>query len=223
MTRSSSKADHHPPEPTINDVIVAPAMEAPSAEAKGAQHPVPPSPQRRQCLALAASTREKNERELSNESEDAFVFMCARGRRKHTIRVLAADWSNDRRCGSRPSEVQLCVVFGISCLKHVAAPELPSLKDRAPSRGTRGSVGAHLSKEVRSGTTEHVAAPELTSARRRGSELRDTWRRRSSPQQGGKVRGHGTRDGSGVYLYREVWSEATTYVAARGYTPYSLS
>jgi hypothetical protein len=34
---------------------------------------------------------------------------------------------------------------------HVAAPELPSREGRALSRGTRGSAGAHLSKEARSG------------------------------------------------------------------------
>jgi hypothetical protein len=65
--------------------------------------------------------------------------------------------------------------------------------------------------------------PELTSASRRSPELRDTWRRRNSPQQVGEVRGHETRGGSGAYLCREVWSKATTYVAARGCTPCSLS
>jgi hypothetical protein len=69
----------------------------------------------------------------------------------------------------------------------------------------------------------HVAAPELTSARRRDPELRDTWRCRSSPQQGGDVRGRGTRGSSGAHLCREVWSEATTYVTAHGCTPCSLS
>jgi hypothetical protein len=65
----------------------------------------------------------------------------------------------------------------------------------------------------------HVAAPELTSSRRQGPELRDTWQRWSSPQQGGEVQGHGTRGGAGVHLCREVWSKATAYVAARGCTP----
>jgi hypothetical protein len=106
---------------------------------------------------------------------------------------------------------------------HVAAPELPSQEGRARSPGTCGSVGAHLSKEARSRAAGHVAAPELTPARRRGSELRDTWRHRSSPQQGAEVRGRGTRGGSGAHLCREVWSEATAYVVARGYTPCSLS
>jgi hypothetical protein len=45
------------------------------------------------------------------------VWMGASGRRKHTIRVLAADWSNDRRCGSRPSEIQLYAVFDGDCFK----------------------------------------------------------------------------------------------------------
>jgi hypothetical protein len=73
------------------------------------------------------------------------------------------------------------------------------------------------------GAVGHVAAPELTSSKRQGPELRDTWQHRRSPQQGGEVRGRGTRGGAGAHLYREVWSEATAYVAARGYTSCSLS
>jgi hypothetical protein len=87
---------------------------------------------------------------------------------------------------------------------HVAAPELSSQEGRARSPRTCGSVGAHLNKEARSRAAGHMAGPELTSARRQGSELRDTWRRQSSPQQGGKVQGHGTHGGSGVHLCREV-------------------
>jgi hypothetical protein len=108
-------------------------------------------------------------------------------------------------------------------VEHVAAPELPSQEGRARSHETRGSDGAHLKKETRSGVVGHMAASELTSARRRGSELRNMWRRRSSPQQVEEVRGRGTCDGSGAHLCREVWSEATAYVTARGCTPYSLS
>jgi hypothetical protein len=106
---------------------------------------------------------------------------------------------------------------------HVVALELPAQKGRVQSPETRGNVGAHLSKKVRSGAAGHVAALELTSARRRGSELRDTWRRQSSPQQGGEVWSRGTRGGSRAHLYREVLSEATAYVAARGCMPRSLS
>jgi hypothetical protein len=69
----------------------------------------------------------------------------------------------------------------------------------------------------------HVVASELTSSRRQGPELRDTWQRRISPQQGGEVLGRGTRGGAGAHLCREVWSEAITYVAVRWYTPCSLS
>jgi hypothetical protein len=58
---------------------------------------------------------------------------------------------------------------------HVAAPELPSQKGRAQSHGTRGSTGAYLVKEARSGAEGHVAALELTSTRRRGPGPRDTW------------------------------------------------
>jgi hypothetical protein len=73
---------------------------------------------------------------------------------------------------------------------HVAAPELPSQEDRARSHGTRGSTGAHLVKEVRSGAEGHVAAPELTSARRRGPRLRDMWRHQSPPLQEGVVQSY---------------------------------
>jgi hypothetical protein len=92
-----------------------------------------------------------------------------------------------------------------------------------------------------------VAAPEPTSPGRRGPELRNMWQRRSSPlgeaepgamghvtaseptlagRRGpelGEVRGRGTRGSSEAHLCREVWSEATSYVAARGCTSCSLS
>jgi hypothetical protein len=61
------------------------------------------------------------------------------------------------------------------------------LRKAEPSPGTRGSAGAHLSKEARSGVVGHVAASVLTSARRRGLGSWDMWQRRSSHQQGGKV------------------------------------
>jgi hypothetical protein len=51
-------------------------------------------------------------------------------------------------------------------VRHVAALELPSQEGKALSRETRDSVGAHLSKEARSGAVRHVTAPELTLARR---------------------------------------------------------
>jgi hypothetical protein len=68
-----------------------------------------------------------------------------------------------------------------------------------------------------------VAAPELTSTRWRGPGPRDTWQHRSSPQQGGEVRGHGTRGSAEAHLCSEVWSEAIAYVAVRECTPCSLS
>jgi hypothetical protein len=49
---------------------------------------------------------------------------------------------------------------------HVATPNLPSQEGRAPSRGTRGSTGAHLDKDVRSRAMRHVTASELTSVSR---------------------------------------------------------
>jgi hypothetical protein len=90
MTHSSSKADLYPPEPTINGVVATLFMEALGAEAGGAQHPAPSSPQRLQCLAPvvapATSTREKNERENSNkESEE-----CSCRERK--VKMTSCGW-----------------------------------------------------------------------------------------------------------------------------------
>jgi hypothetical protein len=62
------------------------------------------------------------------------------------------------------------VIHGPSgAVGHVATLELPSQACRAPSRGTRGSAGAHLNKEVRSGAVGavgHVVVPEPTSVGR---------------------------------------------------------
>jgi hypothetical protein len=87
---------------------------------------------------------------------------------------------------------------------HVVAPKLPSQEGRARSRGTRGSTEAHISG-------------------RRGLEPRDKWQYWSSPQHGGEVQGRGTHGGTEAHLYREVWSEATAYMIARGCTPCSMS
>jgi hypothetical protein len=81
----------------------------------------------------------------------------------------------------------------LGAVRHVAAPELPSQEGKGQSRGTRGSTGAHLVKEARSGAEGYVAAPELTSARRRGPGPRDTWWHRSPPLQGGVVRSYNLR------------------------------
>jgi hypothetical protein len=59
----------------------------------------------------------------------------------------------------------------------------------------------------------HVAASELSSAGRRGLELRVTWQRRSTTQQGGEARGHETRDSTGAHLSKEVRSGAAGHVA----------
>jgi hypothetical protein len=59
-----------------------------------------------------------------------------------------------------------------------------------------------------------VAASELTSVRRRGSGPRDTWQRRSSPQQGGEVRGCGTRGSAGAQLSKEVRSGVVGHMVA---------
>jgi hypothetical protein len=59
-----------------------------------------------------------------------------------------------------------------------------------------------------------VKAPEPTSTGKQDLELRDTWQRRSSPQQGGEVQGHGTRGSAGSHIGRETRSGATGLVAA---------
>jgi hypothetical protein len=73
----------------------------------------------------------------------------------------------------------------LGAVGHVAASELPSQEGRTRSHGTRGSTGAHLSKEARSGAEGHMIALELTSARKRGPGPRDTWQHWSLPLQGG--------------------------------------
>jgi hypothetical protein len=45
-------------------------------------------------------------------------------------------------------------------------------------------------------------------------KLRDTWQRRSSPQQGGEVRGRGTHGGTGAHLGNEARSGAVGYMVA---------
>jgi hypothetical protein len=95
----------------------------------------------------------------------------------------------------------------------VAAPKLSSRGGRAQSHGTRGSVGAHLSREAKFRVEVHVVAPELTSARIRGPGPLDTWQRWSPPQQG-EVQCRGTCDSAGAHLDREARSGAVGYVAA---------
>jgi hypothetical protein len=68
---------------------------------------------------------------------------------------------------------------------HVAAPELPSQEGIALSHGTRDS-------------------PEAPLSGRQSLEPWDTWQHRSSPQQGGEVRGCGTRGSIRAYLSKEV-------------------
>jgi hypothetical protein len=60
----------------------------------------------------------------------------------------------------------------------------------------------------------HVEALEPTSTGKRGPELRDTWQRQSSSQQGGEVRGRETRGNAGAHLDREARSEVAGHVAA---------
>jgi hypothetical protein len=88
--------------------------------------------------------------------------------------------SNARACLEKHASLaaclgQLSLSLFLRAMGHVTAPELLSQEGRARSRGTRGSTGAHLVKQARSGADGHVAASELTSARRRGLEPWDTW------------------------------------------------
>jgi threonine dehydrogenase-like Zn-dependent dehydrogenase len=61
---------------------------------------------------------------------------------------------------------------------------------------------------------ERMAALEPTSTGRRGTELRNTWQRRSSIQQGGEARGHVLCGSTGAHLNKEVRSGAVGHVAA---------
>jgi hypothetical protein len=69
-------------------------------------------------------------------------------------------------------------------------------------------------EEAEPGAMGHVIAPEPTSIGRRGPELRNTWQRRSSTQQGGEARGHVTRGSTGAHLSKEVRSGAVGHVVA---------
>jgi hypothetical protein len=57
----------------------------------------------------------------------------------------------------------------------VTAPELSSQGGRARSHGARGSAGAHLNREMRSGAEEHGVTLEPTSAGRCGLKLQFAW------------------------------------------------
>jgi hypothetical protein len=105
---------------------------------------------------------------------------------------------------------------------HGSTGALPS-GGRARSQGTRGSAGDHLGREARCRAEGHMTVPELTSVRRRRPRPHDTWQCQNPPWQGGEVRGRETRGCAGAHLCREVRSEATGYVIARGCTPYPLS
>jgi hypothetical protein len=124
-------------------------------------------------------------------------------------------------CGSAVAHLDREARLGAE--EHMTAPKLSSQGGRVRSHGTHGSARAHLSREARSRAEEHVAAPELNSARRRGPRPRDTWQHRSSPQQGGEIRGYVTCDSSGAHLCSEVCSKATACMTAYGCTLCSLS
>jgi hypothetical protein len=57
-----------------------------------------------------------------------------------------------------------------------------------------------------------MAALQPTSAGKRGPKLRNTWQRRSSTQQGGEARGHGTCGSTGAHLGRQARSRAAGHM-----------
>jgi hypothetical protein len=82
----------------------------------------------------------------------------------------------EARSGTVGHMVTPVPISGVRC-GYVAASELTSQEGRARSQGTRGSAGAHLSTEVRSGAVGHMVAPEPTSAGRCGPKLQLMWQR----------------------------------------------
>jgi hypothetical protein len=84
--------------------------------------------------------------------------------------------------------------------------------------GTCGDVGALLSGEVGSGAAGHMAALEPSRVRRQDPEPRDTWWRRSPPEQGGRIRSRGMRGGTGALPNRAVGSDTAEHAVARGHT-----
>jgi hypothetical protein len=82
------------------------------------------------------------------------------------------------------------VISPLGVVGRVAAPELPP-------------QGAHLRE----------AEPRATPTGRQGPELRDTWQRRSSHQQGGKAQGPGICGSARAHLSKEVRSRAGGHVA----------
>jgi hypothetical protein len=151
-------------------------------------------------------------------------------------RTVAACTSCRRLGNTRPS-LKICEP---NCVLGAANPFFYSYGPQpGEGHGIRDSTEALLSGRRGRG---HVAAPEPTSTGRRGPELRNTWQRRSSTPQGGETRVHGTcgvtgahldskvrsggcrtRGGFGAHLCRQMWFDATAYVAACGSTPCSLS
>jgi hypothetical protein len=88
----------------------------------------------------------------------------------------------------------------------VAAPELNSVRRRGWVHRPRGSTGAHLSKEVRSGAAGHVVALKPTSAGRCGPKLQLTWQRvdaRPTPCLDLELVPRGTRSSGCRHLLRE--------------------
>jgi hypothetical protein len=138
---------------------------------------------------------------------DKFFFI-------HVAHNLPGPWDTWQHRSSRLTKAEPRAVG------HMSTPELPLRKaepwdtwQRRSSnqqggevRGnrTRGDVGAHLSKEVRSGATGHVAVPVLTSARWRGPGPRNTWRFRRPPLQEVVIRSYNIRGSAWMHALLHV-------------------
>jgi hypothetical protein len=99
----------------------------------------------------------------------------------------------------------------LGAVGYVAAPEPSSREGEAGAMWQRRSSPLGEAEPRAMG---HVAALESTSTGRRGPELRNTWQRRSSTQQGGETQGHEPCDNTGAHLSKEVRFGAAGHVAA---------
>jgi hypothetical protein len=102
----------------------------------------------------------------------------------------------------------------LSCMPRAAKPFfIPVVHSPLGSWDTWQHWSSSLGEED-SGAMGQVEVPEPTSAGKGAPKLRDTWQRWSPPQQGGEVRGYGTRGSVRAHLSREARCRATGHVIA---------
>jgi hypothetical protein len=94
----------------------------------------------------------------------------------------------------------------------------PRLGGRVRCCRARGSVGAHLSREVRPGAIGHLIAREVLPSREVGSRAMGHVAHQSPPLQRGGIRSHMTHGSPGAHLNREAGSSVAGHVAASGST-----